>query len=105
MLGSAQQTEPSPERTPEQEADKLTEVMTRTLNLTDKQVPQVYSINLKYAHLRRQPHDRSQAMTNRQRKYEELKTVLTPEQFEVLMMHQQQSRQAVARPQAVIVKP
>lgn len=97
MSSFAQTPENVVERTPQQEADKLTDVMTRTLNLTEQQVPLVYGINLKYALLRRDTHDRSQALQNRQKKYQELQTVLTPHQYEILLMHHQQSRQPAAK--------
>lgn len=102
-IARAQQPADMPERTPEQEADKLTEVMQRTLNLTEEQLPQVYQINLKYARLRRTTQDRTQAMQNRQNKGAELKQVLTQRQYELLLMHHQQSRQAPTRQKTMII--
>ncbi len=106
LVAICQQPLATPERTPEQEADKLTEVMKRTLTLTEEQEPTVYQINLKYAKLRRNVKDRTEAMQNRQKKNEELKQVLTQRQYELLLMHHQQNRQKMnTRPEAIRVVP
>ncbi len=71
-----------PQRTPEQEASKRTEMMKRDLQLTPFQVDTVYKINLKYAHLRRMITTREAMMQSFEKLNAELKKVLTPQQFE-----------------------
>ena len=78
----AQQTTSRPERTPEQEAAKQTESLQRIItDLTPEQIEQIKAINLKYAIERQQSTNRTQAIDRIQRKNEEYRQVLTPEQY------------------------
>jgi|SRR5450432_388067 len=76
-------------QTPEQRADTLTSKMKTALMLSDEQLPQVQSVNLKYAQkmdsLYNAPGERTEKMpvmqSMQQDKTAELKTILTPDQY------------------------
>lgn len=68
-------------RTPEQEAKKQTEKMQKELELDDEQVEKVYELNLKYAKERKETNSRVDAMKRIRKKDEELKKILTQEQY------------------------
>jgi len=77
------QTEKSDKLTTEQKADKLTERMKKSLNLTDAQIPRVKEANLKMIQqkdqLKAEVNQRKQSIKENHKN--ELNTVLTPEQM------------------------
>jgi len=77
------QTEKSDKLTTEQKADKLTERMKKSLNLTDAQIPKVKEANLKMIQqkdqLKAEVNQRKQSIQENHKS--ELTTVLTPEQM------------------------
>lgn len=70
-----------PQRTPEHEASKQTERMQSELGLTDEQVKLVYDINLRYERERIVSNRRKDALERMQKKNEDLKKVLSEEQY------------------------
>jgi hypothetical protein len=68
-------------RSPEVEALRQTERMKNDLNLTPTQEKLVYNINLKYEKERQQSTDRREALERIKNKNEELRTVLTEQQY------------------------
>ncbi len=90
------------QRTPEQEAAKHTEMMKRDLQLSEEQVDTIYRLNLKYAQLRRLASSREELFQNLDNKKQELKTLLTPQQFEQYIIQQQTRR---AKRQCVVKLP
>jgi len=68
-------------RSPETEALRQTERMKNDLNLTPTQEKLVYNINLKYEKERQQSTDRRQALERIKNKNEELRKVLTEQQY------------------------
>lgn len=77
------QTEKSDKLTTEQKADKLTERMKKSLNLTEAQIPKVREANLKMIQqkeqLKAEVKQRKQSIQENHKN--ELNTVLTPEQM------------------------
>ena len=77
------QTEKSDKLTTEQKADKLTERMKKSLNLTDAQIPKVKTANLNMIlqkeQLKSEVQQRKQSIQENHKN--ELTTVLTPEQM------------------------
>jgi hypothetical protein len=77
------QTEKSDNLTTEQKADKLTERMKKSLNLTEAQIPKVREANLKMIQqkeqLKAEVKQRKQSIQENHKN--ELNTVLTPEQM------------------------
>lgn len=98
----AQNAEGRPERTPEQEASKQTEVLQRELNLTPEQSLQIYAINLKYAKERQQSNTRTDAIERMKRKNADYQKVLTKEQYEHLQNKQLEIRSKQASGQIQI---
>ncbi len=93
LLSAQTSQENLPQRTPEEIARKQNFMLSRELDITDSvQLDTLYRMHLKYARLRlisntrAEDLDRQQAMTN------ELKGILTPEQFRRFMEHQVESR-------------
>lgn len=84
LSSSGQESPVVSQRTPEQEAARQTEKLQQELDLTQEQVKQVYEINLKYARERQVSNRRSEAMERMKSKNEDLKGVLSEEQFEQL---------------------
>jgi hypothetical protein len=88
-------------KTPESRAASLTDKMKTNLSLTDAQYPQVQALNLKYAQkndsLFKSPGDRAskfQAMkTTNSAKDDEMKAILTPDQFTKYQAMQQEMRE------------
>jgi len=68
-------------RSPEVEALRQTERMKNDLNLTPTQEKLVYNINLKYEKERQQSTDRREALERIKSKNEELRKVLTEQQY------------------------
>lgn len=80
------QTCPAPRRTAEEEARKQTGMMVRELGLTDSlQADTLYRLHLKYARLRRQSNTRQEELNRLVLFTEELKGILTPEQYNRFM--------------------
>jgi hypothetical protein len=71
-------------RTPESEAMRQTERMKTDLALTPTQEKLVYNINLKYEKERQQSNDRKKALERVRNKNEELRKVLTEQQYSQL---------------------
>lgn len=71
-------------RSPETEALRQTERMKNDLNLTPTQEKLVYNINLKYEKERQQSNSRSEALERIRNKNEELRKVLTEQQYSQL---------------------
>ena len=96
----AQQAEGKPQRTPQQIAERQTERLQRDVNLTEQQRDTVYAIHLKYAERRRENEDRSHVMIRMDSLREDLKGVLTDEQFKLLQQKRRETgpqRQATVR--------
>lgn len=99
IAGAAAAQVPQKERkTPEERAKHQTEMMTKNLALTAEQVPQVQTINLKYADqlgdLKEQPKGekgakRDAAKELRDKRNAELKGVLTAEQYDKMIKGQE----------------
>jgi len=79
---------PRPQRTPEEEAIKQTLRLVRELDITDSvRIDTIYRMHLKYARFRQKGLTRAENMERMQAIYEELKQLLTPEEFERFMNH------------------
>jgi Spy/CpxP family protein refolding chaperone len=99
---AAQTTERTP-LTAEERAQKLTDWMKKELTLTAEQEPKVHAINVKYADqmddIKAEGGDRrakfKEAKDTNKAKDEELKTVLTPEQFTKYSEKKQEMRQKI----------
>jgi hypothetical protein len=95
------QTDSMAMRTPESRAAMLSDKMKTDLTLTDAQYAQVQGINLKYAQkndsLFKSPGERSDKMqamrSSMQAKGDELKTILTPDQFTKYQAMEKEMRQ------------
>jgi hypothetical protein len=75
-----------PQRTPEDIARKQTEMLMRELNITDNEMREtLFKIHLKYAEQRKANNTRAEILKCMQLIQEELKQVLTPEQFDMYM--------------------
>lgn len=77
-----------PHRTPEEEAEKFTEMLQRELELDSAQRDTIYKINLKYARLRRMSNTRAENLDRMNRLTTELQGVLTAKQFNAFMNRQ-----------------
>lgn len=89
-----------PHRTPEDIANKQTEMLVRELQITDSLVRDtLYRMHLKFARKRQISHTRAEAMLFMQEANEELKNILTPEQYQLFM--NQQVNYAPHRPQTL----
>ena len=78
-----------PHRTPEDIASKQTEMLVRELHITDSLVRDtLYRMHLKFAIKRQISHTRAEAMQFMQEANEELKHILTPEQYQQFMNQQ-----------------
>ena len=90
LAGSLMAQEPAdrPQRTPEEEASKQTERLVRELGIKDSvRVDTIYRMHLKYAKIRQKGLSRAENMDRMQSIYNELKRLLTPDEFERLMNH------------------
>ena len=77
-----------PQRTPEEEASKQTTRLVRELRIVDStRIDTLYRMHLKYARVRQQGLTRAQNLERMQSIYEELKKLLTEEEFERFMNH------------------
>ncbi len=92
MAGSVSAQEPvsqsRPQRTPEEEALKQTTRLVRELGISDSvRIDTIYRMHLKYARFRQKGLTRAENMQRMQSIYDELKLLLTPEEFERFMNH------------------
>jgi len=77
-----------PQRTPEEEALKQTTRLVRELGIRDSvRIDTIYRMHLKYARFRQKGLTRGENMERMQSIYNELKRLLTPEEFERFMNH------------------
>ncbi len=76
------------QRTPEEEAVKQTERLVRELGIQDSvRIDTLYKMHLKFARLRRTGLSRAQEFARMNSIVEELKKLLTPEEFDRFMNH------------------
>ena len=91
MTGSLCAQEPfseRPQRTPEEEASKQTTRLVRELGILDSiRIDTLFRMHLKYARVRQQGLTRAQNMERMQAIHDELKRLLTKEEFERFMNH------------------
>jgi hypothetical protein len=79
---------PRVQRTPEEEALKQTTRLVRELGIKDSaRIDTIYKMHLKYARFRQKGLSRAENMERMQAIYNELKLLLTPEEFERFMNH------------------
>lgn len=79
---------PRPPRTPEEEATKQTTRLVRELGITDSvRYDTLYRMHLKYARIRQNGLTRAQNMERMQAIFNELKILLTAEEFERFINH------------------
>jgi len=84
----AQEQTVRPQRTPEEEASKQTERLVRELGIKDSvRIDTIYKMHLKYAQIRQKGLSRAENMERMQSIYNELKRLLTPDEFERFMNH------------------
>jgi hypothetical protein len=77
-----------PQRTPEEEALKQTTRLVRELGIQDSvRIDTIYRMHLKYARFRQKGLTRAENMERMQAIYNELKLLLTPDEFERFMNH------------------
>jgi len=88
LLGVAQNDEFRPSRTPEEEAEKQTEMLYRELNLTEQQRDTVYKIHLKYAKLRQISNTRAEGLQRLNDMTRELLAVMTENQQQAFLNKQ-----------------
>ena len=88
MLGVAQNEEFRPSRTPEEEAEKQTEMLYRELSLSEQQRDTVYKIHLKYAKLRQISNTRAEGLQRLNDMTKELLAVMTEEQQQAFLNKQ-----------------
>lgn len=80
--------DPRPQRTPEEEALKQTTRLVRELGIKDSiRIDTLYKMHLKYARFRQKGLTRGENMERMQAIYNELKQLLTAEEFERFMNH------------------
>lgn len=85
LIAIAQKQASTPQRTPEEEAAKQTEMLVRLLpNLTDLQKQHLYTIHLKYIKERQEHPCRTAAIERIKRKHEEYRKILTDIQYKTL---------------------
>ena len=88
MLLAQEAPQQRPQRTPEEEALKQTMRLTRELGIKDSvRIDTLYRMHLKYARFRQKGLTRQENMERMNAIYEELKRLLTPEEFEQFMNH------------------
>lgn len=83
-----QESATAPSRTPEQEAALQTDKMKQELNLDAEQAAAIYQINLRHARERQVSNSRAQALERVKNKDNEVRKVLTDEQY----LHLQEKR-------------
>ncbi len=84
----AQDSEYRPSRTPQEEAQKQTEMLCRELSLSQQQRDTVYKIHLKYALLRQESNTRAEGLARLNAMTQELLAIMTPEQREAFLNKQ-----------------
>ena len=84
----AQNDDFRPSRTPEEEALKQTEMLSRELTLSEQQRDTVYKIHLKYAIQRQISNTRAEGLARLNAMTQELLAVMTPEQREAFLNKQ-----------------
>lgn len=84
----AQNDDFRPSRTPEEEALKQTEMLSRELMLNEQQRDTVYKIHLKYARLRQISNTRAEGLERLNAMTKELLSIMTPEQREAFLNKQ-----------------
>ena len=88
MMAQEPMDSPRPQRTPEEEALKQTMRLVRELGISDSvRIDTIYKMHLKYARFRQKGLTRAENMERMQAIYDELKVLLTPEEFERFMNH------------------
>lgn len=88
-----------PPRTAEEEALKQTERLTRELDITDTLTRDtLYRLHLKYAVLRHKGLTRAENLQYMQQATEELKQILSPEQFDRFMNHRSTAHPRMPQP-------
>ena len=84
----AQEPVQRPQRTPEEEAGQQTMRLVRELGIKDSlRIDTIYKMHLKYARVRQKGLTRQENMDRMNAIYNELKLLLTPEEFERFMNH------------------
>lgn len=79
----------SPQRTPKEIAHKQTEMMVRELNITDSVLRDtLYHLHLRYAYLQMTGATRAEHLERQMSFFSELKSILTPAQYNAFMNHQ-----------------
>ena len=77
-----------PQRTPEEEALSQTRRLVRELDIKDSvRIDTIYKMHLRYARYRQKGLTRAENMERMQAIYNELRVLLTPEEFERFMNH------------------
>ena len=84
----AQNDDFRPSRTPEEEALKQTEMLSRELTLNEQQRDTVYKIHLKYARMRQISNTRAEGLERLNAMTKELLSIMTPEQREAFLNKQ-----------------
>ena len=88
MMAQEPVSEPRQQRTPQEEALKQTMRLVRELGITDSvRIDTLYRMHLKYALVRQKGLTRAQNLERMQAIHNELKNLLTPEEFERFMNH------------------
>ena len=88
MMAQEPVSEPRPQRTPQEEALKQTMRLVRELGITDSvRIDTLYRMLLKYALVRQKGLTRAQNLERMQAIHDELKNLLTQEEFERFMNH------------------
>jgi len=99
----AQNEDFRPSRTPEEEALKQTEMLSRELSLSEQQRDTVYRIHLKYARLRQVSNTRAEGLERLNAMTKELLAIMTPEQQEAFLNKQIGPHTRHAQPRLVKV--
>ena len=88
MMAQEPVSEPRPQRTPQEEALKQTMRLVRELGISDSvRIDTLYRMHLKYALVRQKGLTRAQNLERMQAIHNELKNLLTQEEFERFMNH------------------
>ena len=97
----AQNDDFRPSRTPEEEALKQTEMLSRELTLNEQQRDTVYKIHLKYARLRQISNIRAEGLERLNAMTKELLSIMTPEQREAFLNKQIEPHPSRVQPRLV----
>ncbi|MBO5960697.1 MAG: hypothetical protein J6P99_02490 [Paludibacteraceae bacterium] len=93
MVAMSQKKASTPQRTPQQEAAKQTEMLARILpDLTEQQKRVLYDINLKYIKERQEQAERTATIERIKRKHLDYQAVLIRVQYEILKKQCENSR-------------